>query len=48
MKQLEASFNPNASRMVEESEGGNELLPMAEPSLIALNAVMELVKQRIF
>ena len=48
MKQLEASFNPDASRMVEEAKGGNELLPMAESSAIALNAHMELVEPRTF
>ena len=48
MKQLEASFNSGASRMVEEEKGGNELLPMAESSLIALNAHMKLVEPRTF
>ena len=44
MKQLEASFNPEASRMVKEAKGGNELLPMVESSAIALNANIELVE----
>ena len=45
---MEASFNPDASRMVEEAKGGNELLPMAESSANALNAYMELVEPRTF
>ena len=48
MKQLKVPFTPDASRMFEEANGGNELLTMAESSMIALNAHMELVEPRTF
>ncbi len=46
IRNLETSFNPEASRMVVEAKRGNELLPMSESSAITLSVVMELVEPR--
>ena len=45
---MEASFTPDASRMVEEAKEKNELLPMAESSTIASNACIEFLSQEYF
>ncbi len=48
MKNLEASFNPEAVKMLAEANGGNDLLPISESSAIALSVGMELVVPRTF
>ncbi len=48
MQNLEASFKPDALKMVAEAKGGNELLPISESSAIALSVCMELAEPRTF
>ncbi len=48
MKNLEASFNHEALKMVAEAKSWNELLPIPESSAIALIVSMELVEPRTF
>ena len=38
MKHLDVSFNPKASRIIEESKAGRALSHIAEPDATALNA----------
>ncbi len=48
MKNLEASFNPEALKMVAEAKSGNKLVPIPESSTIALRLCMELVEPKTF
>ncbi len=41
MKNLEASFNPDALKMVAEAKSENELLPLPESSTIAVSVRFE-------
>ena len=48
MKQLDAVFNPDASRVVEEFKAGRDLSHVAKYSTIAFNAHSEMEEPKIF
>ena len=48
MKQLDASFNHEASSVVEEFKTGRELSPVAKFSTIVCNAHSEMEKPKTF
>ncbi len=48
MKNLEVSFNCDASKIVPKAKSANKLLPMQESNAIALSVCTELVEPRTF
>ncbi len=48
MNNLEASFNPEASKIVVEAKSGNVSFPMSESSAMTLSVIIELVEPRTF
>ncbi len=48
MENLEASFDPEALKIVTEAISGNEFLTIPESSAIALSVCMELVEPKTF